>query len=178
MRGLFGAALKTNAFLDRAVITGILRVSKESLFSGANNIRVHSLFDTEYSEHFGFTETEVKQLLAKANLTHHYPSIQLWYNGYRIGNSVIYNPWSLTNCIQKQGILKSYWVNTSGNDLVKHLLSHGSQQLKMDLESIINNESITAIIDEGMVFRDLDKRYEALMWSLFLFTGYLKVIHT
>ncbi len=176
MRGLFGNALKTNRFLDRAFITGILRISKESLFSGANNIVVYSIMDTQYSEHFGFTDSEVKELLEKAHLSNHYDNIRRWYNGYQIGNSIIYNPWSLTNCVQKQGLLKPYWVNTSGNDLVKHLLARGSRQLKMDLESVIHNESITALIDENLVFRNLENDKNAV-WSLLLFTGYFKIIH-
>ena len=176
MRGLFGNALKTNDFLDRAVITGILRVSKESLFSGANNIKVCSIMDNDYSEHFGFTETEVEELLKKAHLSDHYDDIRRWYNGYQIGNSIIYNPWSLVNCVQNQGLLKPYWVNTSGNDLVKHLLARGSRQLKMDLESVIHNESITALIDENLVFSNLENDKNAV-WSLLLFSGYFKVIH-
>lgn len=175
MRSLLGSALKDNDFLDRAVITGILKISKESLFSGANNIKVCSLFDNEYSEYFGFTETEVEQLLKKASLYEHYPAIRQWYNGYQIGQSVIYNPWSLINCIQKQGLLKPYWINTSGNDLVKHLLAQGDAAVKKDLETLIQGESITAMIDENMVFSDLKKIPS--IWSLLLFTGYLKVIH-
>ena len=101
----------------------------------------------QYSQHFGFTDTEVKELLEKAHLSNHYDNIRRWYNGYQMGNSIIYNPWSLINCVQEQGLLKPYWVNTSGNDLVKHLLARGSRQLKMDLESVIHNESITALID-------------------------------
>jgi hypothetical protein len=176
MRGLFGNALKTNPYLERAFITGILRVSKESLFSGANNIIVYSIMDTQYSQHFGFTDTEVKELLEKAHLSNHYDNIRRWYNGYQIGNTIIYNPWSLINCVQNQGLLKPYWVNTSGNDLVKHLLARGSRQLKMDLESVIHNESITALIDENLVFSNLENDKNAI-WSLLLFSGYFKVIH-
>jgi Predicted AAA-ATPase/PD-(D/E)XK nuclease superfamily len=173
---LFGAALKTNNYLDRAVITGILRISKESLFSGANNVIAYSMLDKEYSEHFGFTEIEVKKLLTKANLSDHYANIQEWYNGYQIGESTIYNPWSLINCIVREGLLKTYWVNTSGNDLIKYLLACADESVKMNLESIIRNESITEFIDENMVLYDLDKSLRSV-WNLLFFSGYLKVVH-
>lgn len=176
IRTMFGVALKDNPFLERSMITGILRISKESLFSGVNNIKVCSILDNRYSEHFGFTELEVEQILRKTNLFDHYASIRNWYNGYQIGRSVIYNPWSLINCVQEGGLLKPYWVNTSGNDLVKHVLARGSRLVKMNLELIIHHESITALINENMVFGDLAKDSSS-MWSLLLFCGYLKVIH-
>jgi Predicted AAA-ATPase/PD-(D/E)XK nuclease superfamily len=177
MRALFGSALKTNTSLERAVITGILRVSKESLFSGVNNLKVYSLFNADYSQHFGFTEAEVTYILEASGLGEHSAGIKQWYNGYQIGGTVLYNPWSLVNCIYEKGSLRPYWVNTSGNDLIRHLLARGDEQIKMDLESIIHGESITALIDENMVFGDLEKDRSAL-WSLLLFSGYFKVIHS
>lgn len=174
---LFTNALKTNEFLDRAFITGILRISKESLFSGANNMKVYSILDNPYSTHFGFTETEVEELLRKSHLPEFLPNIRDWYNGYRMGDTLIYNPWSLINCINNKGARKAYWVNSSGNDLVKYLLARSDKLIKMDLETIINNESITAIIDENIVFGDLNKNPTAL-WSLLLFSGYLTAIHS
>ncbi len=177
MRGLFGSALKDNNFVEKVVITGILRVSKDSLFSGVNNIKVYSTFNTEYSEHFGFTETEVESLLQKANLKHCYTKIRQWYNGYQIGNSTIYNPWSVINCLQAQGLIGLYWSNTSGNELVKHLLAHGDETIKKELETIIQGDSITALIDENLVFSDLEKNRDGL-WSMLFFCGYLKATHT
>jgi Predicted AAA-ATPase/PD-(D/E)XK nuclease superfamily len=176
IRTMFGLALKDNPSLEKSVVTGILRISKESLFSGANNIRVYSLLEKEYSEHFGFTETEVQDLLNKYQLAERSAHIRNWYNGYQIGDTVIYNPWSLINCIQNKGLLKTYWINTSSNDLVKHLLSRGDLGVKTDLESIIRNESITALVSESMVFNDLEKDKDAI-WSLLLFCGYFKVTH-
>jgi Predicted AAA-ATPase/PD-(D/E)XK nuclease superfamily len=176
IRTLLGLALKDNPSLEKSVITGILRISKESLFSGANNIQVYSIFDKEYSEYFGFTEAEVEELLKKYNLEQRSLQIRNWYNGYRMGETVIYNPWSLIHCIKKEGLLKPYWVNTSGNDLVKHLLARGDQRVKTDLETIIHNESITALVSENMIFNDLEKDRNA-MWSLLLFCGYFKPIH-
>ena len=104
-------------------------------------------------------------------------AIREWYNGYQIGGATIYNPWSLVNCIYEKGALQPYWVNTSGNDLIRHLLARGDEQIKMDLESIIHGESVTALIDENMVFGDLENNRSAL-WSLLLFSGYFKVLHT
>jgi Predicted AAA-ATPase/PD-(D/E)XK nuclease superfamily len=176
IRTMFSAALKDNPSLEKSVITGILRISKESLFSGANNIRVYSILEKEYSEHFGFTEAEVDGLLEKYRLAERSPRIRDWYNGYQIGSTIIYNPWSLINCIQNGGLLKPYWVNTSGNDLVKHLLARGDLRVKTDLEAIIHHESITALVSENMVFGDLEKDRNA-MWSLLLFCGYFKPIH-
>ena len=177
MRGLFGTAFKDNPFVEKVIITGILRVSKESLFSGVNNIKVYSTFNTEYSEHFGFTESEVEGLLQKANLKHCYTQIRQWYNGYQIGNSIIYNPWSVINCLQEKGLIRLYWANTSGNDLVKHLLAHGDETIKKELETIILGDSITALIDENLVFSDLEKNRDGL-WSMLFFCGYLKATHT
>jgi hypothetical protein len=173
MRGLLGAALKNNFYLDRAVITGILRVSKESLFSGLNNLKVYSVFNQVYSEYFGFTESEVKQLLDQAGLVSYSAEIRAWYNGYQMGDQVIYNPWSIVNCVNEGGELKPYWVNTSDNVLVKKLLAQGDRTVKDQLELLIRQEPIQAVIDENMVFGDLDTNANAL-WSLLLFSGYLK----
>jgi len=176
MRGWLGNALKTNDDLERAVITGILRIAKESLFSGVNNLRVYTILNSTYSEYFGFTEFEVQELLEKAQMTHRAASIREWYNGYQFGDTIIYNPWSLVNSIH-DNLLQTFWVNTSSNDLVKQLLANSNDQIKMELESIIHNQSFTAMIDENMVFQDLKKNVSAI-WSLLLFSGYLKSLHT
>ena len=120
MRTMFGAALKTNPYLERAVITGILRVAKESLFSGVNNLKVYSLLQSHYGQYFGFTEEEVTNLLEKAKLIEQSAEIRDWYNGYQVGKWTVYNPWSIVNCIQEQGELAPYWINTSDNQLIKN----------------------------------------------------------
>jgi Predicted AAA-ATPase/PD-(D/E)XK nuclease superfamily len=176
MRQLLGASLKNNDFLHRAVITGILRIAKENLFSGVNNLKVYSLIDQTYSEYFGFTDAETQVLLEKAQLTHHYPTIRHWYNGYQIGGKEIYNPWSLVNCIEEQGLTKPYWVNTSGNTLIKDVLARSDEVIKAQLEQLIKHQSINAIIDENMIFTDLTQNADAL-WSLLLFSGYLTPTH-
>jgi hypothetical protein len=174
MRGIFGSALKGNTNIHRAMITGILRISKESLFSGVNNLDVFSILSPEYSEHFGFTEAEVDEALKKANLEN-FSEIKAWYNGYHIGNSQIYNPWSIANCINKGGSVRPYWVNTSSNDLIKSSMASASAQVKEKFELILTGKSIEETITENMVFADLKANSDAL-WSLLLFSGYLTVI--
>ena len=176
LRELFGRALKDNTFLKRSVVTGILRVSKESLFSGLNNVEMYSVLDQKYSEHFGFTQSEIDQLLAKKELNHLSEKIRDWYNGYEFGTTTVYNPWSIVHCINKNGLLEPYWVNTSGNELISNVLARSNEQIKDDLESLIHGESITAIIEKHFVFNDLEKNKNTL-WSLLLFSGYLKVTH-
>ncbi|MCE3239467.1 MAG: putative AAA-ATPase, partial [Gammaproteobacteria bacterium] len=134
MRGLLGSVLKSNANIHRAVITGILRIAKENLFSGLNNVQVFSVLDKEYSEHFGFTEPEVDEALEKNNLYHLSTDIKAWYNGYHIGNTQIYNPWSIANCIFEKGMLQPYWLNTSDNTLIKQTIAHANGLLKIECE--------------------------------------------
>ncbi len=175
IRGLFGAALKTNPYLEKAVITGILRIAKESLFSGLNNVKVYTLLQSKYGQYFGFTEPEITDLLTKANLAEQADSIRHWYNGYLAGDTVIYNPWSIANCMNDNGLLRPYWVNTSSNDLIKHLLARGDESLKENLALLIAGQPIEALIDENISFGDLEKDNNAL-WSLLLSSGYLKAI--
>jgi hypothetical protein len=175
VRNLLSAALKSNPFLQKAVITGILRVAKESLFSGLNNIKVYSVLSSQYSEYFGFTKDEVDSLLRRAKLEHKKEEIQNWYNGYQVGNTVIYNPWSIVNCIQQGGELEPYWVNTSDNKLVRDLLIKSSEPFKDQFELLMRGEPIERIIDEHMVFGDL-KVAESGIWNLLLMSGYLKPV--
>jgi Predicted AAA-ATPase/PD-(D/E)XK nuclease superfamily len=175
MRGLFSAGLKSNPYLYRAVLTGILRISKESLFSGLNNLEVYSLLRPEYSQYFGFTEEEVMQLLKEGDLEEKLEEIREWYNGYQVGNTVVYNPWSIVNCIKRTGLLQPYWVNTSDNTLVKDLLIQSSTQFKHDFELLLEGKAIKKFIDENFVFSEL-KGNQAAVWSLLLMTGYLKVV--
>ena len=177
MRGIFGSALKGNANINRAIITGILRISKESLFSGVNNLKVFSILNQEYAEHFGFTEAEVDEALKKSNLDGLSREIKDWYNGYHIGNSQIYNPWSIANCINGKGALGPYWVNTSSNDLIKSSMASASAVVKEKFELILAGKAITETIMENMVFADLKSNSDAL-WSLLLFSGYLTSVKT
>ena len=175
MRDLLGACLKTNPYLERALLTGITRVSKESLFSGLNNLAVYSLLDDEYSEHFGFTEAEVSMLAKEMNYQDKLVDMRAWYNGYEVGETTLYNPWSIINCLSRKGRIKNYWLNTSGNKLIKKLLINSSADFKEDFEQLLRGKSIRQSIREDMVFGDL-KEDESLIWSLFFVAGYLKIV--
>ena len=175
MRGLLGSVLKTNPYLNRAVITGILRVAKESLFSGVNNLEVYSLLRSEYGQYFGFTEEEMNQLLKKATLGENSKEIKDWYNGYQVGNTVVYNPWSVANCIKQKGELQPYWVNTSDNQLIRNILVRSSTGFKEQFELLLQDKPVEQLIDENTVFGDLQVN-ESAAWSLLLMAGYLKVI--
>lgn len=177
MRGLFGNALKGNPNIHRAVITGILRIAKENLFSGVNNLDVYSILAPEYGEHFGFTEGEVDLALKQAELTHLTAEIKSWYNGYHVGDYRMYNPWSIVNCVNKAGAIVPYWVNTSDNLLIRQTLARAEASVKEKLELILEGQPITALINENTVFSDLDGDGEAV-WGLLLFAGYLTVIRS
>jgi hypothetical protein len=171
MRGLLGAVLKDNAYLYRAVVTGILRISRESLFSGLNNLEIHTVLNESYSQYFGFTEPEVEHLLT-GSAEQHKEAVRSWYNGYRFGKRVIYNPWSIINCLKQQNQLRPYWVNTSDNSLLKNLMARAEGRFKQQLEDLIQHRPVEQLIDPNLVFGDLQKDTMAL-WSLLLFSGYL-----
>ena len=175
MRSVFASALKTNPYLNRAVITGILRIAKESLFSGVNNLEVYSLLRSEYGQYFGFTEEEVDDLIQKAQLTIPADDIKTWYNGYQMGDKIVYNPWSVVNCIKRKGVLEPYWVNTSDNELIRDLLIKSSGAFKANFESLLQDIPIEHIIDENTVFGYLEEN-ESALWSLLLMAGYLKPV--
>lgn len=175
MRNFFSAALKTNPYLHKAVLTGVLRISKESIFTDLNNVVVYSILSNKYSEYFGFTEVEVKELLSKANLSWQSSAIQQWYNGYLIGNTVIYNPWSIANCINLEGVLRPYWVNTSRNDLIRDIIAGSNDQFKIDLRELLQKGSVKQLIDENFAFDELLESPDTV-WTLLLMAGYLKVV--
>jgi hypothetical protein len=174
MKGLLGAALKSNPYLEKSVITGILRIAKESLFSDLNNLKVYSVLNNKYSEYFGFTESESNDLIKRSGLNEKADLIKEWYNGYQFGNTIVYNPWSIVNCLEDKQI-QPYWVNTSDNQLIKELLLESSEEFKADFEILLQDKSIEKLINENMVFGDLHKN-ETAVWSLLLMAGYLKVV--
>jgi hypothetical protein len=177
MRGMFGAALKNNPYLNRAVITGILRIAKESLFSGVNNLKVYSILHPRYSEHFGFTESEVDYILTQTQLSDKAAEIKQWYNGYRFGETTIYNPWSIANCVNERGDMKPYWVDTSDNQLIKDLMKKTPLSFKAELEGLVTGRPVEKIIDEQLSFQYLDNNPDAL-WNLLLMAGYLSPSHS
>jgi pyruvoyl-dependent arginine decarboxylase (PvlArgDC) len=177
MRNLLSAALKDNINLYKGILTGILRVSKESIFSGLNNIIVYNLTMREYSSYFGFTENEVVNLLNYFNVRT-LEELKKWYNGYRFGKLNIYNPWSILNAVKfSNDILKPYWANTSSNDLIKDILANGSSIVKVELESLINGEKLVKVINDNIVMNEITQNAENL-WSFLLFSGYLRAENT
>lgn len=172
MRTLLSSVLKDNPNLHKGIITGILRVAKESIFSDLNNFDVFTILDLKFNDKFGFTQNEVKQLLNDYNLSGKSSDIQTWYNGYQFGDITIYNPWSLISCVDKQGILKPYWVNTSSNLLIKKLLIKADQSVKSKLQLLLTDEQLTERIDDAIIFQNIETQ-ETPLWGLLLFTGYL-----
>ena len=175
MQNLLGNCLKTNDYLERAVLTGITRISKESLFSGLNNLKIYSLLDRKYQDHFGFIEAEVNMLAKEMNHQDKLTEMKSWYNGYAIGNTTLYNPWSVISCLDNDGLMKNYWLNTSGNELIKKLLIDSTIDFKKNFEKLLRGKTIHEYIREDMVFNDLGQD-ESLIWSLFFVAGYLKIV--
>jgi hypothetical protein len=172
-RNFLSKPLKDYNLLNRAILTGILRVSKESLFSGLSNIKIYSVLNKKYAGYFGFTENEVNELLNKSLLSTKTKEIKAWFNGYNFSGVTIYNPWSVIEFITEQGGLKSYWINTSGNELVKNVIIKSSYNIQAKITELISGNSIKENINEHIVFNDLKKNSESI-WSLLLMSGYLK----
>lgn len=172
MRVLLTSALKDNPHIARGVITGILRAAKEGIFSGLNNLAVFSLLSLPFQDKFGFTYEEVKQLLKDQKLSDTMHEITQWYNGYTFGQTTIYNPWSLMLCANERGLIKTYWLNTSDNQLIKHVLTHAGGDLKSELEDLINDKPVIKEIDEGLIMPGIEDKDDAI-WNLMVFSGYL-----
>lgn len=173
IKGLFNATFKTNPFLGRAIMTGITRVSKESIFSDLNNLEVVTTSSNLYAESFGFTEKEVFAALDEYGMSDRQADVKHWYDGFTFGKtSEIYNPWSILNYL-KTGKLSSYWANTSSNSLAGKLVQEGDKNLKTTMEDLLEGHSFRANIDEQIVFSQLDNDENAV-WSLLLASGYLK----
>ena len=174
VRGLFNSTFKTNPYLERALLTGITRVSKESIFSDLNNLMVITTTSCQYADCFGFTEDEVFHALKQYGMEEKMEEIQAWYNGFSFGDKRdIYNPWSIT-CFLKEKKLKPYWANTSSNQLIGKLLRQGSVELKIVLEDLLDGKVFQTEIDEEIIFEQLERKKGAI-WSLLLACGYLKV---
>ncbi|MGE5344080.1 MAG: AAA family ATPase [Candidatus Omnitrophota bacterium] len=175
MSNFLGGGLKdTDPYLEKGVVTGIMRIAKESIFSGFNNAGVYTLLSEDFNDHFGFTEDEVKIMLDDFQVSHMLEQVQRWYNGYRFGNKVIYNPWSIINFLRsKEKEFIPYWVNTSDNEIVETLLSKRKTGLRKELEQLIRGESIEKPIEENIILKDVFRR-DDLLWSFLLMGGYLK----
>ncbi len=178
LRNLFGQALKTNDCLQFAVLTGCLRISKESIFTGLNNLRVLTITDVQFDEYFGFTDEEVRELLAYYGLSEHYETIKQWYDGYRFGNVEVYCPWDVINYVDalradSTARPKNYWSNTSSNDIVRRFIERAEKSTtKREMEQLIAGETVQKEIHQELTYRDLDKSIDNL-WSVLFTTGYL-----
>ena len=178
IRNVLTAVLKDNSDLEKAIVTGILRVAKESIFSGLNNLEVNTILRYSFNDKFGFTEGEVEELSNYYEATDEFESIKKWYNGYIFGGEIIYNPWSVLNYLKnrREGFMP-YWINSSSNDLIKRLLLKGDNSLKLELEDLIEGNSINKVIDDNIVMSEVEDSNENI-WSFLTLSGYLKAIKT
>ena len=179
LRSVFSSALKTNDALEKGVMTGCLRISKESIFTGLNNFTAYSVLNNISSESFGFTESEVKQLLKDYSLSEKMDEVKEWYDGYQFGNNEIYNPWSTLMYVKniKQDVSFkpiSFWANTSGNDLVVKYIQNGDKKLRKEFDLLMNGQSLIKYIKPELTYREMDNINN--IYSFLLLTGYLKVI--
>ena len=177
IRGLFGEAFKTNDFLQFAVLTGCLRISKESIFTGLNNFKVYAANDLRYDEAFGFTNEEVKRLLADYHLEEHFAEVKEWYDGYHFGNADIYCPWDVINYVDDlvfdpQARPKSYWINSSGNELVKRFIDKADTTTRDEIEELIAGYAVEKRIRMDLTYDEVDNTIDNV-WSVLFTTGYL-----
>ena len=177
IRGLFGEAFKTNDFLQFAVLTGCLRISKESIFTGLNNFKVYAANDLRYDEAFGFTNEEVKRLLADYHLEEHFAEVKEWYDGYHFGNADIYCPWDVINYVDDlvfdpQARPKSYWINSSGNELVKRFIDKADTTTRDEIEELIAGYAVEKRIRMDLTYDEIDNTIDNV-WSVLFTTGYL-----
>ena len=180
IRSLFESALKTNPYLEKSVITGCLRISKESIFTGLNNLETDSVLHTRYADSFGFTEDEVKAMLAYYDLAAELPEVKRWYDGYLFNETEIYNPWSILKYVndRKDKVTKfalPYWSNTSSNSIVREMVGEADEMAKADLETLINDGTIEKPVHEDITYGDIHQSQDNL-WNFLFFTGYLKKI--
>lgn len=167
---LYLSAMKDNEYLQFGVMTGILRIAKEGIFSGLNNLLVRTIMDDDYSQYFGFTESETAAAVEAYGLKEMMPEVAKWYNGYTFGERRVYNPWSIINFL-KEKKLYAFWVNTSSNDLINNVLEKAGEDILADLQTLFNMETIDKYIDRAANFEDLRNTQE--IWHLMLFSGYL-----
>jgi hypothetical protein len=177
IRSLFESGLKTNDYLQFAVITGCLRISKESIFTGLNHLNIISVLDKRYSEHFGFTEAEVIQSMKYYGVENRFSTMKEWYDGYKFGNTEVYNPWSVVKylydlCSDRNAFPHPYWINTSSNDIVKDMIADADMETKGQIEALLRGESLDIQVHEEITYEDMHGRGENL-WNFLYFTGYL-----
>ena len=171
-KSFYGSVLKDNEYLEMGVMTGILRVAKENIFSGLNNIKVHSILNERFTEYFGVLENEVETSLKDFGLEYDLSDVQKWYNGYLFGETKVYNPWSIINFLDEKK-LGAYWVNTSENSLIKLYLQKMKKEIFDDFSKLLNEENISKIINDNVTFGNLEANFEKNFWNLFFHSGYL-----
>lgn len=177
IRSLFESALKTNDHLQFAVITGCLRISKESIFTGLNHLKIISILDQRYSEHFGFTEAEIQQMMNYYGVENRFPVMKEWYDGYAFGSTEVYNPWSVINfmydlCADINAFPRPYWINTSSNDIIKDLIARADREMKGQIETLLDGKTLDIQVHEEVTYEDIHSDGENL-WNFLYFTGYL-----
>ena len=180
IRSLFESALKTNPYLEKGIITGCLRISKESIFTGLNNLKVDSVLHTDYADSFGFTEAEVQEMLAYYALSAELPEVKQWYDGYLFNQIEIYNPWSIINFVYDRDrkitqFALPYWSNSSSNSIIREMVGEADEEAKEDLETLINGGTIEKRVHEDITYGDIHQSQDNL-WNFLFFTGYLKKI--
>lgn len=177
IRGMFGEALKTNPFLQFAVLTGCLRISKESIFTGLNNFKVYAIDDVRYDEEFGFTNADVEKILKDYDLQEHFAEIKEWYDGYHVGDAEIYCPWDVINYVDDlmsnpKAKPKTYWINSSGNDLVKRFIDKADTTTRDEIEQLIAGEAVEKRVRLDLTYEEIDNSIDNI-WSVLFTTGYL-----
>ena len=180
IRSLFESALKTNENLEFSVVTGCLRISRESIFTGLNNLKIMSITADAYAEYFGFTPDEVEEMLRFYDLDKNLKTVRQWYDGYQFGSTEVYNPWSVINYVDscrmnKDAFARPYWSNTSSNSIVRTLVEKADMSAKQEIEALIEGKTITKPIHEDITYEDMDSTQDNL-WNFLFFTGYLKKI--
>ena len=178
IRSIFESALKTNDSLEFAVVTGCLRISRESIFTGLNNLKIDSILHTDFGEYFGFVQSEVEEILAEHHISDKRDELKAWYDGYLFGNSEVYNPWSVLNYVEtaigdRNAFPRPYWSNTSSNSIVKELVEKADADVKRELECLVAGGVIEKPIHEDLTYGDITRSQDNL-WSFLFFTGYLK----
>ena len=180
IRSLFESALKTNDALEFAIVTGCLRISKESIFTGLNNLEINSVLSNNYAEYFGFTGEEVEQMLKNYGLEEKMPEVKQWYDGYLFGETEVYNPWSIINYVktaisESQPFPKPYWSNTSSNSIIRELVEEADSDTKEEIQMLIDGKTIEKPVHEDITYGEIHKSQDNL-WNFLFFTGYLKVV--
>lgn len=177
MRNLFSGGLKDNKHLSYGFLTGILRVAKESIFSGLNNLTIHSVLDNKYSTYFGFTSDEVKEMAAYYGVSDKYDELCEWYDGYRFGKTDIFNPWSVINYFHNDCEPRAFWQSTGSNDIIGEIIAEADKEIYEKLTSLVNGETFITYIDTGVIYPQI-KKNPSTIYSFLLVTGYLKVLKT